>query len=150
MKKEIQIVITAGLFILAYVLDYFAGPVRITVKNQIAFLAPAVLSVYPLTAVAIFSRAIALLFSVLIGLSIIKEKYFVKIIILFFLGILAELYAIQQLATSMKTTTIQWTLSIAYTGAGFVFPIVIFLILGIVNFVTHKAKLPKTEEAKTE
>lgn len=138
MKKEITIVVTASLFLLAYVLDYFAGPVRIAVKNQIAFLNPKVLSVYPLTAVAISVRSIAILFTALIFASLAKGKYFVKTVVFLFLGILAELYGIQQLATGLKTTSTQWTLSISYAGILLLPAIIYFLLRGIISGIGSK------------
>ena len=60
-------------------------------------------------------------------MGLMEEKYFAKAVMLVFIGVLAEFFAIQQLATGFGITTIQWTLSIAYGS--------LLLTLGIVSMV---------------
>ena len=132
MKKEITLVITAGFFILAYALDYIAGPVSFNVRNPIVFLSAPYLSKVPLTAVAIGIRAIAILLTTILALAFIEGKHFTKALILFIVGGIAELYAIQQMATGNKVTTIQWTLSLAYAGMLLTAAIVFYILKGIV------------------
>lgn len=125
-QKEMWLVVTVVAFLLAYVIDILAGPVKITVGNPVAFLtSPVLLNLYPFTAAAIVIRSIALFISVMIIISFIERQYFAKIAILVFVGILAEFYSIQQLANGFKMTTIQWTLSIAYGS--------VLLVLGIIG-----------------
>jgi len=143
MKKENILLLAAGFIILAYVLDYFAGPVSITVKNHLVFLAPAILSKFPLTAVAIGIRTLGLILANLLLFSLIKDKYFVKAIGLFCLAVVAELYAIQQLATGARMTPIQWTLSFGYFGILLVVFIVFYIVKGL--FFTVKSKFNKNE-----
>jgi hypothetical protein len=135
MKKEYLIVTTVGLFALAYALDYFAGPVTIPAKNP--FIIGQLISLYPFSYVGIGSRAIAIMLSTALILSV-AESGLTKAIVGFFLAGLFELYAIQQLATLAKVTTTQWTLSFAYGGLLMAFPIVYFLISGILKSLHSK------------
>jgi len=128
MKKEISLVTAAGFFLLAYILDFIAGPTSFTVKNPIVFLSHEWLGRFPLTAVAIGVRTIALFLTIVLSLSFIKRKYFIKAFLSFATGGIGILYAIQQLATGNRVTTIQWTLTIAYTSF-VLFALVAFYIL---------------------
>jgi hypothetical protein len=128
-STEVWLVIAAVAFLLSYLIDRIAGPVNISVGNPIAFLSSTtLLSRYPFTAAAIAIRTIAIFISaMLIITSVTERKYFTKAMILLFVGILAEFYAIQQLATGFKLTSIQWTLSIAYGS--------LLLTLGVIAMV---------------
>jgi hypothetical protein len=133
MKKENFLVVVAALYILAYVLDHLAGPVSIIVKNPFAFLSSVYLTKFPFTAVAIGSRPLALTFSLILLFSFVNGAYFIKALVFFFLGTLAELYAVQQIATGMRMTPIQWTLSFAYSGLILIIPIIYYLLRGMVG-----------------
>jgi hypothetical protein len=126
LSKEIWLVLAIVAFLLAWLIDRLAGPVNITVSAPIAFLKSTyMLRTYPFTATAIIIRSIGLFIStMLVVTSIMEKKYLAKILIIIFIGLLAEFFAIQQLATGFKLTTVQWTLSIAYGS--------IMLVLGIV------------------
>jgi len=137
MKKEITLVVAAALFVLAYVLDYIAGPVRIVVKDPIIFLTKDHLSRIPLTAVAIGVRTIAIYITTVLALSFIEKKYFTKAFILLFLGGIAELYAIQQMATGGRVTPMQWTLSFAYAGGFLLVSIAFYIIMGVFSAINQ-------------
>jgi hypothetical protein len=137
MKKEIAFVVAALLFVLAYALDYIAGPVRIAVKDPVMFLTKDQLSIIPLTAVAIGVRTIAIFITTILALSFIEKKFFTKAFIVFFLGGIAELYAIQQMATGGRVTPMQWTLSFAYAGGFLLVSIVFYVIAGIFNAINQ-------------
>lgn len=145
MKKENMLLLVAGFFILAYVLDYFAGPVYIVVKNHFAFIAPSMLAKFPLTAVAVGIRTLGIFSGILLLFSLIKEKYLGKAAGLFCFGALAELYTIQQLATGSRMTSIQWTLSIGFSGILLIVPIAYYVIRGL--FFTVKKKLNNNESS---
>jgi hypothetical protein len=145
MKKENFLVVVAALYILAYVLDHLAGPVLISVRNPFAFLSMSYLSKFPFTAVAIGSRTLALFFSLVLLFSFVEGKYFIKAAIFFFLGVLAELYAVQQIATGMRTTPIQWTLSFAYAGAILLLPALYQLLRGFLGGVHSSFSNEETE-----
>lgn len=135
MIKEYLLITIVGLFLASYVLNYFAGPVTISLKNPLQFLTTAALSKYPFTAVEIGLRTIALFLSLVLLLSLIEKKYFLKAAISLVLGALGILYAIQQIATFSRVTPIQWTLSFAYTGFALLPLIGYYLIRGLIEGV---------------
>lgn len=139
MKKEYTAVVAISLFLFAYVLEALAGRVSFPAfSSPFAFLNPAVLSKYPFTATAVAARTIAIVTSVVLVLSFAQIKKHLKAVITFVLGVLLELYAIQQLATGMRTTPLEWTLSLAYAGVLFA-PIVIFFLIAGAFEAAHKA-----------
>lgn len=150
MPKEYWGIIAIALFILASVLDSLAGTVSLTVgTNPFSFLSGGSLATYPFTAVAIGVRALGFVITVLLVLAVLIEKNnFIKATILFGLGALAELYAIQQLATGLRTTPINYTLSIAYAGAALILPVAIYLLKGAFGGVG--AKVSGEPEEKSE
>ena len=153
MKKEITFVITACLFLLAYVLDYFAGTLSLSIISPIAFLNQNYFTLYPMTFVAVMIRSFAIMLSVTLLLSVIERQYFVKLGISAFLAFLAEIYAFQQLATGATITPLLWTLAISYGGAMLVIPMVFYIFAGVVNFLIPTTKntvaLPKIDPQKT-
>ena len=152
MKKiqaEVWIVIVAALFLISWGIDKIGGPVSIVVNAPIAFLKSSVLlHTYPFTATSIIIRTVALFISVMLLISYFKGKYFVKAISLFFIGILAEFYAIQQLTTGSRLTTIQWTLSIAYASVTLILGIVWMILKGIWSMFNKQEEKETTEEEK--
>lgn len=143
-QKEVWLVIATIGFLIAYLIDKLAGPVNITVKAPIAFLtSPYMLHTYPFTATAIIIRTIAIFISCMLILSLFGRKYFTKAIVLFFTGILAEFFAIQQLATGFRVTTIQWTLSIAYGSLTLILGIIWLILKGMWSSFGGK-ELPET------
>jgi len=154
MRKEIVFVITAGLFILAYVLDYFAGTLSLSIVSPIAFLNQGYFALYPMTFVAVFVRSIAIMLSVTLILSVMDRQYFTKLGISFFLAFIAEIYAFQQLATGATITPLLWTLAISYGGAMLVVPMIFYIFAGIANFLIphnkNEVRLPKVESVPSE
>jgi len=150
MKKEYFLVTAFAFFVLAYVLDYFAGPVSITLTNPLVFLSKNYLNSYPLTAFAIFIRALGLFISLALLLSTIEKQYFIKAFSVFVIGVLAELYAVQQIATGMRTTSIQWTLSIAYAGISLLVAIIYYLLAAIITLIKEKLAGANSQDETTE
>lgn len=140
MKKEYVVLSTIGLFIFAYVLSYLAGPVNIQVSiTPYSFLLdPSNFQRIPLTAFEILVRSIALLFSIALVFSLVEKKYFTKSIVIFVVGLLAQLYSIQQIMMNGKLTTMQWTLPIAYSGALCLLLVVYYIFQGIVHGINDK------------
>ena len=139
MKKEYTAVIAISLFLFAYVLEALAGQVRFpALASPFAFLNPIVLNKYPFTATAIAARCAAIVISVLLILSFAQIKKHLKAVIVFVLAVLFELYAIQQLATGMTVTPLEWTLSFAYSAVLFA-PVVIFFLIAGAFEAAHKA-----------
>ena len=147
MKKEYLLITVAGLFLASYVLNYFAGPVVISVKNPLQFLTTASLSKYPFTAVEIGLRTLALFLSLILVFSLMEKNYFLKAIISLIVGTLEILYAIQQIATLSRLTPIQWTLSFAYAGLTLLPAIVYYLIRGVIEGVFIRLTKDKKEDA---
>ena len=130
--KEVWLVVVIVAFLIAYLIDKLAGPVAITVKAPLVFLTSSfMLKKYPFTATAIIIRSLAIFVSAMLILSLFEKKYFTKAVSLVFAGLLAEFFAIQQLATGFRVTTIQWTLSIAYGSALFLLGVIWFVLKGI-------------------
>lgn len=152
LPKEVWLVIASVAFLLSWLIDRLAGPVTMNVGSPVAFLtSPVLLHTYPLTATAIIVRTIALFVSTMLVFSIVVGKYFTKAIILFFVGMLAEFFAIQQLATGFHVTTIQWTLSIAYGAFSLILGIIMMLLMGIwASFNKSEPASIQKEENKEE
>ena len=153
MNKEYWGIIAIALFILSSVLDSLAGAVSLTVgTNPFSFLSGGSLSTYPFTAVAIGVRALGFVLTVILVISVlIEKKNFVKATLLFALGALAELYAVQQLATGMRTTPLNYTLSIAYAGAALALPILVYLIKGAFSSAGEKVSgAPEEKEGESK
>ncbi len=152
MRKEIQFVIIICLFSFSYVLDYFAGALRLNITTPFQFLDQKYLSLYPMTFVSLASRAIALAASVSFLLSMIEKRYLTKILISFFITFIAEVYAFQQLATGVRFTSVIWTLSISYGGILLLVLILFYILASISNFLipNSKNKTHMPEKLSTE
>jgi hypothetical protein len=150
--KEVWLVVAIVAFLIAYLIDRLAGPVNITVPAPIAFLRSSyMLHTYPFTATAIIIRSFGLFVStLLIVSSVMDKKYFTKAIILFFVGMLAEFFAIQQLATGFKLTTIQWTLAIAYGSFALILGIVFMILKGIWAMFNKEELVSPTNQGSQE
>ena len=146
MKKEYFLIFSISLLVLAYVIDYISGPVSIVIKNPYLFLNQTAISLVPLTAVGIFSRSLGLLVGIILILSLISKKFFLKAITSFFLAVFFNLFAIQQLATNTRTVTIQWSLSLAFAGLALIVPIIFYLIKGSFHSLTSKVIIPHPTE----
>jgi len=139
MNKEYLVVGGLALIILASVLDSLAGPVSLVVgRNPFSFLSPDYLSTYPFTAVAIGVRALGLVVLVMTAISTIERQYSLKAVGVLVLGVLAELYSVQQLATGLRTTPINWTLAFAYAGLALAPAVLIYLLRGAFSGVSSK------------
>ena len=145
MKKEYFLIICISLLILSYVIDYVSGPVSIPLKNPYLFLNQTVISQVPLTAVGVFSRSLGLVLGIILLLSLINKKFFVKASISFFIGAIFSLFSIQQIATNTRTVTIQWSLSFAFAAMALVLPLFVYLILGFV-FPVKKIIIPENSD----
>jgi hypothetical protein len=140
MKKEYLFIFAVSLLILAYVIDSISGPVIITLKNPYQFLNQVFMVRFPLTAVGILARSLGIFIGIILILSLINKMFFLKATTTFFLAIIFNLFAIQQIATNTRTVTIQWTLSLAYSGIALLLPALIYLIKGFIP--THPDKTP--------
>ena len=148
MKKEYIFIFAFVLIVLAYAIDSISGPIALTVKNPYQFLSSPLMSRFPLTTFGIFSRTIGLFLLVWLLLSFIGGFNFQKAIGLFVIFVLSNLYAIQQLATGMKITTVQWTISIAYASSLLLIPLVYYLIKSATTVVVKKDSETPVEESE--
>jgi hypothetical protein len=140
MKKEYLIIFGLTLFGLSYLLDIIAGPITITLSktNPYSFLGGSYLGNYPLTTVAILSRATGFFILAILIFGLIKKQFFLKAGSCLLIGVLSNLYAIQQIATGTRTTSLPWTLSIAYAGASLGILIIYFILRGVLLFIKQK------------
>jgi len=153
MPKEYWVAAGIALLVLSSVLDSFAGPVSLIVgRNPFAFLSAASLGTYPLTAVAIGVRAVGVFILAVTTISAIDKQYFLKAVGVLILGVLVELYAVQQLATGAQTTPLNWTLAFAYAGA-LLLPAIFYYLLrgafsGVSSQVSGEPEEPAAESEK--
>ena len=101
---------------------------------------------FPLTTVGIFARSLGILIGVTIMLSLFEEMFFAKAVGVFFLAVLFNLFAIQQIATNTRTVTIQWILSLAFSGLGLLLPALIYLIKGLIFPVRNFTPPPADDQ----
>jgi hypothetical protein len=149
-KTEVWVTIAAVGFLISWFIDRVTGPIAIMIGNPIAFLAsPIILNKYPFTATGIIIRTFALFISSMLAISIVKQKYFTKALILLIVGLVAEFFAIQQLATGFRVTTIQWTLAISYGSLILVLGIIWMILKGIWSMF-NKKEIPKVTETNRE
>ena len=146
MKKEYFLIFSVSLLILAYIIDSISGPVNIVIKNPYQFLSPVFISQFPLTVVGILARSIGVFVGTILLLSLIDKMFFLKASVIFFLAIIFNLFAIQQIATGTRTISIQWILSLAYSGLALLLPTLIYLIRGFLHPIISKQTLQPTTE----
>ena len=151
MKKDYVWFTIIGLLIFSFVLDRISGPITLNVRNPYLFINSFTLSTYPLTAVSVVSKAIALAAVLIMSLSYLVRAPYLKASLLFVLGGLAQLYAIQQLATRGQVTPVEWTLGIAFAGVYLVPFIIIYILQGMFTAAHHaiiKEILPVKHDLK--
>jgi len=153
MKKEYLLVLVIALFVLSSVLDSLSGPLKLALKNPFYFLKPAVIAVYPFTAVSIGMKTTFLFISALLALSVIEKKYLAKGVFLLFLSALLELYSIQQIATGSQRITLEWSIALAFSGVALILPAVLYFVMGIIKLIHSRLKeinYPYSQEQETE
>jgi hypothetical protein len=137
MKKDYIWFTIIGLLVFSFVLDRISGPIALNVRNPYLFINSFTLGTYPLTAVSVAAKAVALAAVLIMCLSYIVKVPYVKASLLFVLGGLAQLYAIQQLATRGQVTPTEWTLGIAFAGICLVPFVFIYILEGIFTAAHH-------------
>jgi len=133
MKKEYLFSTGVVLILLAYGIDFVSGPVSFATKSQFGFFASEVISQYPLSTLGIFARSVGLFLIIWLSLTFIDRYFFQKFTGLIIIAILSNLYSLQQIATGMRITTTQWSLSIAYAGLLLLIPAFVYLIQGLIS-----------------
>lgn len=149
-KKEVWLVAAIVAFLVSYLIDRLSGPVIMNIGNPTIFLrSPTLLHTYPFTATAIIIRTVAIFISSMLVISLFERKYFTKAVILFFVGLLSEFFAIQQLATGFRVTTIQWTLSIAYGSLSLILAIAWMVLKGVWSLFNKEESVSTTTESSS-
>lgn len=148
MKKEVLLFVVGLLFLLAYVLDYLAGSVGLSITHPIQLTNYTFFAPYPLTTFAIAVRSVSLMLSVVLFLSLMEYQYFKKLGISLFLGFIAFIYGYQQLITLGNITPLLWTIAITYSGVLLILPSVVYLLLGLYYLLIPPQKVH--EEIKLE
>lgn len=148
-KKEYPFIVAVSLYFISMAMDKINGPITTKLTTPYAFLQPKILSTFPFTGVSILLKVIALWISVLLILSLFEKKYLLKISIVLVTGTLAQLYSVQQLATGLRVTPLEWTLALAYTGI-VLFPTALYYLLSaLITSVSSRTQLPTHQPIKT-
>jgi hypothetical protein len=132
MKKEYFLIFAISLLVLSHIIDSISGPISLSIKNPYQFLNQETILKLPLTAVGILARTLGIAIGTVLTLSLINRMFFLKATTIFFLAIIFNLFAIQQIATNTRTVTLQWILSLSYSGLLMLLPALIYLIKGFI------------------
>ncbi|MDD5416194.1 MAG: hypothetical protein PHE48_04295 [Candidatus Daviesbacteria bacterium] len=141
MKQEYILVIIIGLLIFAYVLDAVVNPLKLRLATPYHFFDPDILSKYTFTTTSIIIKSIALIMAPLWFLSFLHLSKLTKGAILFVLAALIQLYALQDVASNSRVIPLEWSISLALTGAILLIPAIIYILIGF----TKKAHKSLTE-----
>lgn len=141
-KKEYVFVTSITLFFISQVMDRINGPLVLKLETPYAFINLKHLSTYPFTAVSILLKVIASWLFFNLVLSLLDKKYTLKIAVILVTAILAQLYAIQQMATGLKVTPAEWTLALAFTGLVLLPTSIFFLLAALTGSIKQHTKLP--------
>ena len=142
LPKEYTMIIIAGLFLLAYLLDIVVDPITLNLVTPYSYLAPQYLLRYPFTTASIFIKSLGLFLSPLWFLSFFKEHFYAKGGILLVLASLMQLYALQEVATNTQIIPLEWSLSLSIGGAALLVPSVLFIIRGVIVSTKEKFNPP--------
>ncbi len=151
MKKEYLFIFIAGLFLLAYVLEAVVNPLNLNLATPYDYLSPALLARYPFTTAIILIRAFAIFATPIWLFSFLSGNHSLKGVVLLLVAGLAQLYAIQEIATGAQVIPLEWSLSLSLAGLGLLLPSVLQLLIGLAKKTKQKltpAKLspPAPEE----
>lgn len=136
MKHEYILIIIAGLLIFAYVLDAVVNPLKLRLATPYHFFDPDILSKYTFTTTSIIIKSIALIMTPLWFLSFLHLSKLTKGAILFVLAALIQLYALQDVASNSKVIPLEWSISLALTGAILLIPSILYIIIGLTQKAT--------------
>jgi|SRR3989344_776949 len=136
MKKEYIFIFIAGLFLLAYVLEAVVNPLNLNLATPYDYLKPALLARYPFTTAIIIIRAVALFLAPVWLFSLLSGHHSAKGVTLLVVAGLAQLYAIQEVATRAQVIPLEWSLSLSLAGLALLLPAALQILLGL----AHKTK----------
>lgn len=144
MKKEHAFVFIAGLFLLAYVLEAVVNPLALNLATPYDYLSPALLARYPFTTAIILIRALALFLAPVWLFSFLSGNHTFKGVTLLLVAGLAQLYAIQEIATGAQLIPLEWSLSLSLAGVALLLPATLQLLIGLAKKTKQKLSPPKT------
>ncbi len=140
-QKEHVFVMISCLFLLSYLLENIVTPLHINLATPYSYLSPTVFTKYPFTTVVVIIRAISLFMTPLFLLSFINGRYFVKVAVLLIIGVLVQLYSLQQLISGTTLITLEWAISLSMAGALQIISTIPFIIKGAFLFAKTKFSL---------
>jgi len=141
--KEQIFILIIGLFLLSYLLEAIVDPLTLKLSTPYAYLSPIYFAKYPFTTATVIIRALSLFLTPVFLFSFISKNYFTKVVVLLVIGVLAQLYSVQEIATGTTLIPLEWSLSLSIAGAALIIPIIINILTGI--FFSTKAKFSKKE-----
>lgn len=152
--KEYALLLIAGLYLLAIVLDALVEPLNFSLSNPYQYLQDEYIQTYALTTASIFIKVLALIWTPLWFMSFFNGKGMGKPIVLLILSSLMQLYALQAIATRAEYIPLEWTLPIAFAGALLLIPTLILFIRSIVVAahanLTHASMREAIKKAQEE
>lgn len=139
MKKEYVLTFITGLFILAYVLDSVVNPLKLKLTSPYHyFITPNIMTIYVFTTASIFIKALGLFLTPLLALSFLEFNRLVSGLALLILAGLAQLYALQDVATNSQALPLEWSVSLTVAGAALLVPAVVNILLGLLKQAHQK------------
>jgi hypothetical protein len=136
MKQEYILIIIIGLLIFAYVLDAVVNPLQLRLATPYHFFDPDILAKYTFTTTSIIIKSVALIMAPLWFLSFLSLNKLTKGAILLVLAALMQLYALQDVASNSKVIPLEWSISLALTGAVLLIPSILYIIIGLTQKAT--------------
>ena|SRR3989338_2405932 len=131
--KEYTLIIIAGLFILAYLLDALVDPLPVTYPTPYHYFNAGNMSKYAFSTISILIRAVSMILTPMWLFSFFRLHPAAKGGLYLVLGSLAQLYALQQIATNAKVIPVEWAMSLCFAGVVLMVPAVIFIIMGLLS-----------------
>ena len=125
MKKEYILTLIVGLFMLSYLLDAINDPLPLNLAHPYQYLQANIIGVYPFSTASIMIRAVAMFLTPLLFLSLIEKAHAAKALTLLIVSVLAQLYAVQGVATDSRLIPFEWAISLAFAGAALLLPMLI-------------------------
>lgn len=152
MKKEYLFIFIAGLFLLAYVLEAVVNPLNLALTTPYDYLNPTLLARYPFTTAIILIRALAIFLTPVWLFSFLSGNHTLKGVVFLVVAGLAQLYAIQEIATGAQVIPLEWNLSLSLAGIALLLPTMGQLLLGLFHSAHRKLTKapPETLPAKDQ
>jgi hypothetical protein len=145
--KEYSLLFIIGLFVLAYLLDLVVTPLNIPIKSPYQFFQSEYIFQFPFSTLSVAIKSIALFLAPLWFFSFFKDNGFAKPIILLVWAGLIQLYAVQDIVNKTRLISMEWSLSLAASGALLFLPTLYFFLKAIVFSMHSNLTNAKMEEA---